>query len=32
MYDPYFEYMVGQIYSTKFTLNKAYSADTEAPF
>ena len=32
--NPYFEHMVGQIYPTKFQLNKANSnsADTEAPF
>ena len=28
----YFEQMVGQIYPTKLQLNKANSADTEAPF
>ena len=30
--NPYFEQMVGQIYPTKLQLNKANSADTEAPF
>ena len=30
--NPYFEQMVGQIYPTKFQLNKANSSDTEAPF
>ena len=30
--NPYFEQMVGQIYSTKHQLNKATSSDTEAPF
>ena len=28
---PYFEQMVGQIYSTEFQLNKANSSDPEAP-
>ena len=28
----YFEHMVGQIYPTERQLNKANSADTEAPF
>ena len=28
----YFEYMVGQIYPTELQLNKANSADTDAPF
>ena len=30
--NPYFEQMVGQIYPTELQLNKANSADTEAPF
>ena len=30
--NPYFEQMVGQIYSTELQLNKANSSDTEAPF
>ena len=30
--NPYFEQMVGQIYSTEFQLKKANSSDTEAPF
>ena len=30
--NPYFEQMVGQIYSTEIQLNKANSSDTEAPF
>ena len=30
--NPYFEYMVGQYYPTELQLNKANSADTEAPF
>ena len=30
--NPYFEHMVGQIYPTELQLNKANSADTEAPF
>ena len=30
--NPYFEQMEGQIYSTEFQLNKANSANTEAPF
>ena len=30
--NPYLEQMVGQIYPTKFQLNKANSSDTEAPF
>ena len=30
--NPYFEHMVGQIYPTKLQVNKANSADTEAPF
>ena len=30
--NPYFEQMVGQIYSTELQLNKASSSDTEAPF
>ena len=30
--NPYFEQMVGQIYSTDLHLNKANSSDTEAPF
>ena len=29
---PYFEHMVGQVYPTKFQLNKENSADVEAPF
>ena len=28
----YFEHMIGQIYPTELQLNKANSADTEAPF
>ena len=32
IYNPYFEQMVGQIYSTELQLNKANSSDTEAPF
>ena len=30
--NPYFDQMVGQIYSTEPQLNKANSSDTEAPF
>ena len=30
--NPYFEQMVGQIYPTELQLNKANSANTEAPF
>ena len=30
--NPYFDHMVGQIYSTELQLNKANSSDTEAPF
>ena len=30
--NPYFEQMVGQIYTTELQLNKANSSDTEAPF
>ena len=30
--NPYFEQMVGQIYSTELQLNKVNSSDTEAPF
>ena len=30
--NPYFEQMVGQLYSTELQLNKANSSDTEAPF
>ena len=30
--NPYFEQMVGQIYSTELQLNKANSSDIEAPF
>ena len=30
--NPYFEQMVGQIYSAELQLNKANSSDTEAPF
>ena len=30
--NPYFEHMVGQIYSTELQLNKANSSDTESPF
>ena len=30
--NPYFEHMVGQIFPTELQLNKANSADTEAPF
>ena len=30
--NPYFEQMVGQIYSTELQLDKANSSDTEAPF
>ena len=30
--NPYFEQMVGQIYSTKLQLKKSNSSDTEAPF
>ena len=30
--NPYFEQMVGQIYSTEPQLNKGNSSDTEAPF
>ena len=30
--NPYFEQMVGQIYSTELQLNKANSSDTVAPF
>ena len=29
--NPYFEHMVGQIYSTELQLNKAKSSDKEAP-
>ena len=30
--NPYFEYMVGQIYPIELQLNKGNSADTKAPF
>ena len=30
--NPYFEQMVGQIYSTELQLNKDNSSDTDAPF
>ena len=30
--NPYFDQIVGQIYSTELQLNKANSSDTEAPF
>ena len=30
--NPYFEQMVGQIYTTELQLNMANSSDTEAPF
>ena len=30
--NPYFELMVGQIYTTELQLNKVNSADAEAPF
>ena len=30
--NPYFEQMVGQVYSSELQLNKANSSDTEAPF
>ena len=30
--DPYFEQMVGQIYTTELHSNKAHAFDTEAPF
>ena len=30
--NPYFEQMVGQIFTTELQLNKANSSDTEAPF
>ena len=32
IYNPYFEHMVGRIYSTELQLNKANYSDTEAPF